>query len=391
MSAVNRDVGTEPSPSFSAKEALSLVELADAASRAQNLDDLGNLVLPPMAELMCSSSVLLYVADSRLSPPEFLPYGIPPRAASEIEHLCSNQFEQIASGNDLGPTTTVPTHLNSESAVNLVLHPLQTDCGCCGLLGLVTPEKAISLSPKVLERLLSLLSNTIDRLVARAESDRQLAHLNTYLTVSSMLVQSELNLHDLLEGVLYCCMDAVSAEAASVLLLDDDMTNFRFYHVEGPSKPGLKDATLPADEGIAGYVLRTGEPVVISDAHTDPRFYQKFDSESGFRTRSMIAIPLVTGEEPIGVLEVLNKIDAASFTEDEQMLLLSIAEEIAFAIRNAKMFEFVANSYCKQRQGATSCRGCDRPLGAWTPCIQYRKTVVSGLWRISDMPDFGSS
>jgi transcriptional regulator with GAF, ATPase, and Fis domain len=105
----------------------------------------------------------------------------------------------------------------------------------------------------------------------------------------------------------------------------------------------------------------------------------------------MLVIPLVTGNQPIGVLEVLNKTGGGVFTEDEQMLLLSIAEVISLAIRNAKIFEFVANSYCKQRQGQRSCRDCERPLGAWTPCIQYRKTVVSGLWRISDMPDMGPS
>jgi sigma-B regulation protein RsbU (phosphoserine phosphatase) len=255
---------------------------------------------------------------------------------------------------------------------------------------LAVPEGAVSASPEVLERLLRLLANTVDRLVERVASDRQLTHLNTYLTVSSMLVQS-LNLHELLEGVLYCCMEAVSAEAASVLLLSDDMTSFRFYHVEGPAKPVLKGAILPVDEGIAGFVLRTQQPVVISDAHSDPRFYEKFDSESGFRTRNMIAIPLMIGEEQIGVLEILNKADADSFTQDEQMLLLSVAEETALAIRNAKVFEYVANSYCKRRQGESSCRGCHRPLGAWTPCVQYRDTTISGLWQISDGLNSGPS
>jgi hypothetical protein len=48
-----------------------------------------------------------------------------------------------------------------------------------------------------------------------------------------------------------------------------------------------------------------------------------------------------------------------------------VAEEIAFAIRNAKIFEYVVNSYCKQRQGETSCKGCKRPLKSWTPCAKY--------------------
>jgi signal transduction protein with GAF and PtsI domain len=186
-----------------------------------------------------------------------------------------------------------------------------------------------------------------------------------------MLAQS-LDLHELLEMGLYCCMEAVSAEAASVLLLDDEKQNFKFYQVEGSAKPILMAATFPADRGLAGSVLQTQQSEVINDVRNDPRFYKRVDSESGFETWDMIAIPLTAGEERIGVLEVLNKTNGGSFTEEERLLLVSIAEEIAFAIRNAKVFEYVVNTYCKQRQGQMSCRGCKRPLGSWTPCVKYR-------------------
>jgi GAF domain-containing protein len=66
-----------------------------------------------------------------------------------------------------------------------------------------------------------------------------------------------------------------------------------------------------------------------------------------------------------------NKSGGEPFTDDERPLLESIAEEIAFAIRNAKIFEYVVKSYCKQRQGANSCKGCKRPLKSWTPCAKY--------------------
>ena len=209
----------------------------------------------------------------------------------------------------------------------------------------------------------------------RTEMERQLAHLNAYMTVSSALAQS-LGLHDVLEIALYCCMDLVSAEAASVLLLDDEKANFEFYQVEGPAKPLLASATFPADKGVAGSVLKAQQSEIVNDVQNDPRFYGKVDSETGFVTRNLVAIPLVAGQEQVGVLEVLNKVGEDGFVEDERLLLLLIAEEIAFAIRNAKVFEYVANSYCKQRQGQASCRGCERPLGSWTPCIKYRDIDV---------------
>jgi GAF domain-containing protein len=190
-----------------------------------------------------------------------------------------------------------------------------------------------------------------------------------------MLAQP-LDLHELLETALYCCIDAVSAEAASVLLLDDEKQNFNFYQVEGPAKPVLMAATFPADKGLAGSILQTQQAEIVNDVPNDPRFYERVDSESGFQTWNMIAIPLTAGEEPVGVLEVLNKVDGDSFTEEEHLLLASIAEEIAFAIRNAIVFEYVVNTYCKQRQGQMSCKGCQRPLGSWTPCVKYREASI---------------
>ena len=161
-----------------------------------------------------------------------------------------------------------------------------------------------------------------------------------------------------------------------MLLLDDEKANFRFYQVEGPTKPILETAAFPADKGLAGYVLDSQQSEVINDAHSDPRFYGEIDTETGLRTRNMIVVPLTAGAEHIGVLEVLNKADGGPFSEEERLLLLSISDEIAFAIRNAKVFEYVADSYCRQRQGQASCRGCRRPLGSWTPCIRYREVSV---------------
>jgi signal transduction protein with GAF and PtsI domain len=252
------------------------------------------------------------------------------------------------------------------------LCPLGTKGKCIGFVGINLEGRTSPTAPDLSARLFRLLAGTIGWLLERAECERQLSHLNTYLTVSSMLAQS-LGLHELLETALYCCMEAVSAEAASVLLLDDAKENFSFYQVEGPAKPVLMGAAFPAGKGLAGSVLQSQQSEIINDVPNDPRFYRGVDAESGFQTRSMIAVPLSAGEERIGVLEVLNKADGGSFLEEERLLLVSIAEEIAFAIRNAKVFEYVVNTYCKQRQGQMSCKGCKRPLGSWTPCVKYRE------------------
>jgi GAF domain-containing protein len=327
------------------------VKVIEAALTARTLDAVSQSILPDIARMTQVPAAVLYVADSRLHASYFAHQGLEAEAVPEIEAQC----EQLS-----GQTSR-------QQVAGLVWYPLQSQESPIGLMGLALEDGA---DPPALDSLLPLLAAGIDRVVERVESERRLAHLNTYLTVSSMLAQS-MDLHELLEIALYCCM-----EAASVLLLDDAKEHFSFYQIEGPAKPILATATFPADQGVAGSVLASGQSEIVNDVTVDDRFYVKFDSESGFQTRNMIAVPLVAGEEQIGVLEVLNKADGGPFTEEEHLLLVSIAEEIAFAIRNAKVFEYVVNTYCKQRQGQMSCKGCERPLGSWTPCVKYREALA---------------
>jgi GAF domain-containing protein len=351
-------VGSYPQAVFD--KDMQFVETIEKALTAQNLEEFSEHVLPGVAKMMQASSIVLYVVDSRLQAPYFSQHGLQSDAMSEIRSLCAAQFDRLSSEPARRPVA------------GMTSYPLQAQEGCVGLLGLALDADTTT---DVLDRLLPLLANAISRIVERIDAERRLAHLNTYLTVSSMLAQS-MDLRELLEIVLYCCMEAVSAEASSVLLLDDEKANFTFYQIEGPAKPVLAAATFPANQGLAGSVLQSQQSEVINDVPGDPRFYVKVDSESGFQTRNMIVVPLVAGEEQVGVLEVLNKADGGPFTEEEHLLLVSIAEEIAFAIRNAKVFEYVVNTYCKQRQGQMSCKGCERPLGSWTPCVKYREASI---------------
>jgi GAF domain-containing protein len=366
--------GDKPQPEASASPALDLVHLAEAALGARSLEELGDRTLPNLQQIAGASGAFLALVDSRLSERRFLAHQLAPDAASDVEARCARQFGRVLEQTRLGP---VPLAASDEQrpGVEAVVYPLRKVETCVGLAGLVAQPDVAPAEPDWWPRALGILAAAADRLIDRVQAERQLAHLNAYLSVSAMLAQY-LGLQESLEIALYCCMEVVSAEAASVLLLDDEKENFRFYQIEGPAKPVLAGATFPADKGIAGDVLRSQRSEVINDVAGDPRFYGKIDTESGFKTRNMIVMPLSAGEEEIGVLEILNKADGTDFSEDERLLVLSIAEEIAFAIRNAKVFEYVVNSYCKQRQGQSSCRGCKRPLGSWTPCVKYRETVA---------------
>jgi hypothetical protein len=347
-----------------------LMDLSECALSAKELDGLAEKVMPQVANFSGVEPVFLYLATAQLFTPRFYKKDVPPDDVADLQSACAAQLDRLTS---LPPTATTPRSWKANA--DFTVYPLRDGYKYVGFLGIALRTDGLPVSSKLWDRFLRVLGSNAHRLAEHRKKERQLAHLNTYLTVSSMLAQS-LGLGDMLETALYCCMEVASAETATVLMLDEDKENFLFYHVEGPTKPLLMSASFPADQGIAGAVYQSGISEVINDVPSDPRFYGKVDEDSGYHTRNMIVVPLIAGEEPVGVLEVLNKIDGKDFTEEEHLSLMMIAEEIAFAVRNAKIFEYVVDSYCKQRQGLNTCAGCRRPLGSWTPCVKYREDIL---------------
>jgi K+-sensing histidine kinase KdpD len=356
--------------SLSYAELQTLVELGEIASRSGNVDDFAAAMLPVLLREFSARSVLLFCGGPGLAEPLFFSAGLPVEQVAPVKTWCSQQIEQ-AHIEEQAPASVV---LSAPAGPAIRFFPIIATKKRAGFLGL--SADAADQSPGFMDRFLHLVSQSISNFLNRASLEKQLHRLNTYMNVSSLIAQA-LDLRDVLEAVLYFGMEALSAEAASVLLLDYEKNTFRFYSVEGPAKAILLTAAFPADQGLAGSVLRSGQSEVVNDVQSDPRFYNTTDAQSGFVTRNVVAIPLIAGEEKIGVLEILNRTDGAPFTEDDRLLIQPIAEEVAFAIRNAKLFEVVVKSYCKQRQGLNTCEGCKRPLGSWTPCVRYREE--SGL------------
>jgi hypothetical protein len=91
---------------------------------------------------------------------------------------------------------------------------------------------------------------------------------------------------------------------------------------------------------------------------------------SGFVTKSILAATVIAGGEKVGVIEAINKVGENGFSEADKRILMAIADEVGLAVKNARMFDYVVNSYCKIRQGLMSCKGCVRPLRSWTPCAR---------------------
>jgi len=193
--------------------------------------------------------------------------------------------------------------------------------------------------------------------------------LNLYQTVSSSLAYIG-DLQELLTTITGIVTSELLCEESSVLLYDEGTNEFEFFTAFGETGMELVSKRFPADRGIAGRALREMKTQVVNDVQSDPDFYGTIDKENDFQTKMIISAPLISGEEKVGVINAINKIDDKKFDKEDDQVLSAIADEVALAVKNARLFEFVVDSYCKIRQGINSCKGCKRPLKSWTPCVR---------------------
>ena len=137
----------------------------------------------------------------------------------------------------------------------------------------------------------------------------------------------------------------LKASASSVLLVDEEMQELFFEFADGAAGGVLRQVRLSIDSGIAGWVARHLEPLVVNDVTEDLRFCGDVDKTTGFVTRSIICAPLLVHGDVIGVIEVLNKLDGSDFTHQDLETLVSVASTAAIAIENSKLHQLLIEGY----------------------------------------------
>ncbi|HID56662.1 TPA: GAF domain-containing protein, partial [Candidatus Poribacteria bacterium] len=137
--------------------------------------------------------------------------------------------------------------------------------------------------------------------------------------------------------------DLVSAERSSILIFSEDRSHLYFKHSEGKTAPILK--RVKVNSGVAWWVAQTGEPMILNDVESEPRFTGEMDKITGFKTRNMICVPLKLKGELIGVIEVINKVGGEGFTEGDLELLEMLSHQISLAIMHAERLERYRNFF----------------------------------------------
>jgi signal transduction histidine kinase len=111
-----------------------------------------------------------------------------------------------------------------------------------------------------------------------------------------------------------------------------------------------KEIRFKSHLGIAGHVATTGERLNIPEAYDDPRFNKEVDRQTGYRTRTILCVPVRNKEGAIvGVLQVLNK-RAGVFTPADEEMLDALSAQAAIALENARLYEDLRQAYAELKQ-----------------------------------------
>ena len=139
---------------------------------------------------------------------------------------------------------------------------------------------------------------------------------------------------------------AIQADRCTVFLLDKNTNELWSKVALGMDSQEIR---FPADKGLAGYVVKTGEPLNIPDAYNDSRFNPDIDKKTGYHTKTILCMPIKNNnQEIIGAFQVLNKKEGV-FTKGDEDLLVAIGGSASIALENAQLFEQQKELYKEQK------------------------------------------
>jgi diguanylate cyclase (GGDEF)-like protein len=178
--------------------------------------------------------------------------------------------------------------------------------------------------------------NPTDLLAAMRRTVEQLAAFNEI----AKALTSTLEVGEVLQLVMQKVQQLLKPTAWSLILQGKDGA-LNFEIVVGPAADTLKGQKVRPGEGICGAVFSTGQPRLVPDVNVDPDFSPRFDAATAYKTRSVLAVPLIARGNSLGVIELVADEGSAGFNQDDLQMLTQISDYAAIAIDNARNFRRV--------------------------------------------------
>ncbi len=166
---------------------------------------------------------------------------------------------------------------------------------------------------------------------------RQVLEIGVFHDVAKALTSS-LNLDSILQTILEKMAAHFRPDNWSLLMVDESKGELYFAIAVGEAAQSLKNLRLKVGEGIAGWVALHGEPLIVPDVYTDPRFAKRIDEMTKWQTRSIICLPLKSRQRVLGVIQLIN-CPMERMGDSELFFLQALSDYAAIAIDNARSVE----------------------------------------------------
>ncbi|WP_020620957.1 PP2C family protein-serine/threonine phosphatase [Paenibacillus daejeonensis] len=173
---------------------------------------------------------------------------------------------------------------------------------------------------------------------------------SSQLLAISLRLNSTLRRGELLQIIMETAEEALDAEASSIIMVDASTGELYFEVATGERGGEVKQIRLQPGEGIAGSVAASGQSVRIADAARDARWSSRVSNRVGMPTRSMLCVPVRSGERTLGVLQVINRKGGGAFSQAQLRLLEDIAAPVAIALENMLLYEALEQSMLQLRE-----------------------------------------
>lgn len=227
------------------------------------------------------------------------------------------------------------------SVKSVMAFPLNSEGRIVGALEVINKKDGLSFSDddvEMTQMLVDQVSSLVGQATALKSTEAKVQRFNTMLQVSKEITQLD-NLHSLLEKIMNSAKKVMRADASSLFLVDSATNELYIESAQGEVGEQISRIRLPMGKGIAGWVAQKGVPQLVPDAYQDNRFNPDFDRKTGYRTRSVVCVPLEFKNKVTGVIQIINSLDKESFEEEDVEYMLALAGQAAVAIENARLMQ----------------------------------------------------
>jgi Nif-specific regulatory protein len=200
--------------------------------------------------------------------------------------------------------------------------------------------------------------------------------LDTLIEINNLINSNYTDIRTLMTHILESSTRLTGGESSSLLLLDLETDLLYFEIALGTKSEDVKKFTVKMGEGIAGWVAQNNTSLIVNDVEDDSRFFSEIDKDVGYKTTSILAVPLRMKDQCVGVIEVINKKNESKFTEEDLEWLEIFTNQASLAYQNAQSFKKVKDELFRLQDRVESNSGFHKMI--------FQSSEIEALLNITD-------